>query len=669
MAEIEDLGKAFHLAKTDDILDQKIEKFILDLGRSNPQSSKDVKEKMTLLRRKYSIGPKKIFLFKKYKELLSDNHFTENKFIRESLITKEMRGQSGVIVISVITSPYPEYIDSTGKKKKGRFSCKHDCFYCPKEVDENGRDINPRSYLSDEPTVARGLQNGFDPVLQFDDRGNQYVANGHPVDKIEIIVLGGTWTEYPREYQKDFITKLFWAANTFGDKERRDMLSLEQEHAINSKLKNKRIIGLTLEMRPDSINEEEIHWLRQLGCTRIQLGVQHTDDSILARVNRGCTTEDAKRALRLLKDSCFKVDAHLMPDLPNSSPEIDKKMFKEVIFNSDLQFDQLKIYPTATVPWTKIKKWFDEGLYTPYTDINPQLLIDVLLSAKVKIRPYMRLNRVIRDIPNKTRDGKLYIYGGNKVTNLRQILHNELAKEHKFCKCIRCREVKNKTDLISESRVIIREYPSSGGIEYFISIETGNTKESYFKGGYWYSKDDVDEPGIIYGFLRLRISKNAGNEYFPELRNTGLIRELHIYGQVVTNNKKNIEFPQHRGFGKRLMKVAEYLCLVNNYSKVSIISGIGVRGYYKSLGYKLINTFMIKDISWNVKRSEEYNHVCIDDSYQLDFLETGKLDDILSKKIWQEKDIIPDGLFIIEFFIPICYLLFIVYIYIIFQIL
>ena len=169
---------------------------------------------------------------------------------KEYFKAKEMRGLSGVIVISVITSPYPEYIDENGNMKKQAFSCKHDCFYCPREVDEKGKDINPRSYLSDEPTVARGLQNDFDAVKQFNSRGIQYVMNGHNVDKLEIIVLGGTWTEYPRKYQETFIRDIFWAANTFYDKEKREKKTLTEEHLINEN-SNCRIIGLTLEMRPE----------------------------------------------------------------------------------------------------------------------------------------------------------------------------------------------------------------------------------------------------------------------------------------------------------------------------------------------------------------------------------------------------------------------------------
>ena len=595
MTDIEDLcKKSFTKGKyiPDDLKDD-LSSFVKELCLMDYNNKEEVNIKMTQLRRKYHIIPRKSHISYMYESLLTNGEIKDNEIIRKSIKSKEMRGLSGVIVISVITSPYPEYTNKDGQRKIQRFSCKHDCHYCPREVDENNQDINPRSYLSDEPTVARGLQHNFDPILQYNDRAAQYLVNGHYVDKIEIIVLGGTWTEYPREYQEEFITKIFWAANTFYYEEKRDILSLSEEQKINENSKS-RIIGLTLEMRPDSITQEEIHWLRYLGCTRVQLGVQHVRNDILRGVNRGCTIEDAIHALKLLKDSCFKVDSHWMPDLPNSSPEIDKEMFDYIINSDNLQFDQWKVYPTATVPWTKIKKWYDSGKYIPYTENNPEDLINVLLDMMKKVPPWIRLNRVVRDIPNTTRDGQLYIYAGNKVTNLRQILQDRLKERNNFCSCIRSREVKNKLELIDYTKIIVRKYKSSDADEHFISIESGNHKNSIYHNGRWYYNNNR-EPGIIYGFLRLRLSENSGNKYFPELYDSALVRELHVYGQVASKyNKNKEERAQHSGFGKMLMKKAEEISLNNGYRKISVISGIGVRNYYKKIGYKLENTYMVK---------------------------------------------------------------------------
>ena len=418
------------------------------------------------------------------------------------------------------------------------------------------------------------------------------------MDKIELIVLGGTWTEYPKEYQETFIRDLFWAANNLYNDQKNPKGSLEYEQKINEKSKS-RIIGLTLEMRPDSINEEEIFWLRKLGCTRVQLGIQHTDDSILKKVNRGCNRKDAENALTMLKNYGYKVDAHWMPDLPGSSPEIDKKMFRNILYRPELQFDQWKIYPTSVVPWTKIKKWFDEGTYTPYTDQDPENLMNVLMMVKQQVHPWIRLNRVVRDIPNKTREGKLYIYGGNKKTNLRQMLHQRLDEKGMFCGCIRCREVKGNISLLESAVIVEREYESSGGIEYFISIESGNSKTSYLNSGKWFSIEGKNEPGILYGFIRLRLCNNKSNKYLQSIIDCALIRELHIYGQVKSKYDKNENnnFCQNKGLGKQLMNRVEKIAIKNGFQKIAVISGIGVKDYYRKLGYKSQETYMIKEIS------------------------------------------------------------------------
>ena len=578
---------------------EPLTKFVTDLCLRNYESKKKFQEEIRLMKRKYHINPRNCQISYMY-ELLVNQKTVTNSQIRKFFKSKHSRGLSGVIVISTITSPYPEYTDKNGKIKKQRFSCKHDCHYCPKEVDASGIEINPRSYLSSEPTVARGLQNNFDPINQFNERATQYHLNGHYVDKIELIVLGGTWTEYPREYQEDFIKKSFWAANTFYQLKKRPILSLTEEQTINETAKS-RIIGVTLEMRPDSITEEEISWLRYLGCTRVQLGVQHINNKLLKKVNRGCYTIHAEMALKRLKDAAFKVDAHLMPDLPGSTPDEDSKMFDQIIKGTTLQFDQWKVYPTSTVPWTKIKKWYDEGSYMPYTEKDPESLINVLMEMKKKVPHWIRLNRVVRDIPNTAIDGTKYIYAGNKITNLRQVLHKRLEEKGEFCRCIRCREVKKDIALIRYSRCVVRKYLSSGGDEYFLSIESGNHKDSFYMNDRWYYKNK-EEPGIIYGFLRLRICNKENylkNKYFPELEGCGLIRELHVYGQVASSRNTD-EKAQHLGLGKILMRKAQKIAYYNNCNKLAVISGVGVRNYYKKLGYKLVNTYMIKNINNNV---------------------------------------------------------------------
>ena len=591
------------------IADNNIYNLITELSSKKYNTTKDIEKELVVLKRKYNVIANKRILGKSYNTYISNNLITPDSIIQNYLKVKETRGLSGVNVIAVITAPYPSYTDSDGVTKTQRFSCKHDCFYCPRELDENGKEKNARSYLSDEPTVARGLANDYDAHKQFMARGTQYINNGHKMDKLEIIVLGGTWTEYPREYQEEYIRDLFYTANIFKrdlNHIKRDKKTLVEEHKINETADVK-IIGLTLEMRPDSINDNEILWLRYLGCTRVQLGIQHIDDKILKKVNRGCYLKDSIYALKKLKDYGYKVDAHWMPDLPDSSYDIDKKMFDYIIDSEDLQFDQWKIYPTTVVPWTKLKTWYDNNEYKSWVEENPEKLIELMIHVKEKIPYWIRINRLVRDIPNKDRNGELYIYGGNKVTNLRQVIENKMKKENKFCNCIRCREIKNQK-INLKTQIVIRKYNSSGGVEYFISIESGNSTTSTLKNidneYHWYDIHDKKEKGIIYAFLRLRIPFTTDYRLIKEINDAALIRELHVYGDITCvnnnnnnnnkNNKNNNEDNhQHRGYGKLLLKTAEEIA-GNKLNKIAVISGIGVKNYYRKFGYKEENTYMIK---------------------------------------------------------------------------
>ena len=549
------------------IPDDKYIKLIHIVNNLSQHTFKDKKHFTKILyklRKIYKISPKMAQLFYIYRELRREKDLKENLSLEECLTIKSVRRSSGVMVITVLTSPNPEYKLDNRKIKKQRFSCKHNCYYCPNEPGQ------PRSYLKDEPAVARANRNEFDPVRQFYDRASTYYTIGHPVDKVELLVLGGTWSEYPQQYQEEFIKKLFYAANTFYDVTKRDPLSLVEEQVINETSKCK-IIGLTLETRPDSITPEEIQNFRYYGCTRVQIGVQHTDDEILKKINRGCYLKDTIKAIKLLKDSCYKIDIHLMPDLPFSTPEIDNKMFDLVINSPDLQVDQWKIYPCEVVPWTVIKKWHDQGKYKSY---GHDRLVEVILNIKKKVHPWIRLNRVIRDIPNQ------YISGGNNITNLRQHLLKMLKDRGEKCKCIRCREVRNKTIDPSIIQLFVREYDASNGKEYFISFET------------------FDESTIL-GFVRLRLIKNSSVNFIKSVHNAALIRELHVYGNMKPLFKFKNESTkiQHSGFGKRLMKKAEEIAFNNGYRKIVVISGIGVKNYYRKLGYHNEETYMVKTLT------------------------------------------------------------------------
>lgn len=526
------------------------------LAQEDPQSPRELEKAFVKLRRKFKCLPKKSQMNFVLKMLVQKGDAPKGLALEKLLVKKAQKSQSGVLVVTVLTSPYPQ----VGKKKQ-KFSCQWNCYYCPNEPGQ------PRSYLHDEPSVLRANRNDFDPVFQFCDRAVTLAMNGHPVDKIELLVLGGTWASYPHEYQETFIRDLFYAANTFFEREKRERKSLDEEKLENEGAAVK-IIGITLETRPDCINADELRRFRRYGCTRVQLGIQHTDDEILKKINRGCTTEDAIAAMRMLRDCCYKTDIHLMPNLPGSDPEKDRKMFEYVLHSEDLQADQWKIYPCEITPWTVIKKWYDAGEYVPYAD---DTLIELLMDVKAQVHPWIRLNRVIRDIPSQ------YILGGMDEPNLRQVICNRMIRAGKPCKCIRCREVKTDDQAISVAELVVRKYRANDGDEYFLSFETPDRTK-------------------ICGFARLRITQDPGAGIFPELEGAALIRELHVYGQLVAAGAKNKKVvadddettqAQHIGFGTQLMNKAEEIARAQGYKKVAVIAGVGVRNFYRRLGFEV----------------------------------------------------------------------------------
>jgi ELP3 family radical SAM enzyme/protein acetyltransferase len=497
-----------------------------------------------------------------YRHMIAKKKLEKNNTLWLLLQKCPSRNLSGVTVVTVLTSPFPD-----GQS----FSCKHNCYYCPDESIKNGADADmPRSYLKKEPAVARGFQNNWDSILQMNDRLDQLVKCGHEIDKLEIIIEGGTYTEYPKEYLWKYHRDLFWSANTYFDKKKRDKLSNQEEMLINITAKV-RIIGICIETRPDAIDDEWIKLFRKWGVTRIQLGVQHTDNKILKKINRGHTVEQAIETIQILKDNCFKIDIHLMPDLPGASPELDRKMFDYVYKTPYLQPDQIKIYPCEVTPYTVIKKWHESGKYKPYAQtLGSRGILDVVKYGMLECPPWIRLPRIVRDIPLS------YISGGNMYPNLRQMLNDELKKENTYCKDLRSREIgRNLKYKLVDSKMIVRKYDTVGGVEYFISIES------------------LDERAI-FGFIRLRLPSNDHNPIFKCLKNRGLIRELHVYGNLIPVGHQKIGDSQHKGIGGKLLKKAEHIAFYNNYFGVAVISGEGVRNYYKKKGYEDKESFMIK---------------------------------------------------------------------------
>ena len=544
-----------------------LELYVRDLAADPPEGEQQVQAAIAALRkkhRKHKMSPTKSQLIHVFDLLTARGSLAPCPQLRAALRKNPSKSQSGVLVITVLTSPYP----ATGGVVQ-RFSCKWDCHYCPNEPGQ------PRSYLHDEPAVRRANHNGFDPVLQFTDRAATLAANGHPVDKIEVLVLGGTWASYPEAYREAFCRDLFYAANTFWERPpKRPRRSLAEEQVANEGAACK-VIGLTLETRPDTIDAGELRRLRAYGCTRVQLGLQHTDDGVLKAINRGCTTAHAAAALTALKDCCYKIDIHLMPNLPGASPSADRAMFARMLADPQLQADQWKIYPCEVVPWTRIKAWYDAGSFVPYPDAE---LCEVLIEAKAAVHPWIRLNRVIRDIPSQ------YILGGVDAPNLRQTLGDEMRRRGLACSCIRCREVGGEAARgcrparpPGEAQLVERRYDAQGGTEIFLSFESGDRK-------------------TIFGFARLRLAAAAGGGVFACLAGCGLRRELHVYGQLIPTTEAGGAAAQHTGLGRRLMDRAEAIASASGFRRMAVIAGVGARGYYRKLGYELESEggFMVK---------------------------------------------------------------------------
>jgi len=540
-----------------------------------------------------------LYIIKHYlkKEEFAEDFHKYFELLRLLLRKKPFRNISGVTIITIVTDPFPEYIDDRGNKKTQRFSCKHDCFYCPNEPAHEGNNwqAQPRSYLYLEPAVQRANEHKFAVIGQMFSRLDNYYTMGHVCDKLEIIIEGGTYTEYPANYLEESHCLIFFAANIYLEMRNlfsnydiysgknfdldllfkiRKPLSIRKEIEIN-KTADIHIIGICIETRPDALDDIWLQRFRDWGVTRIQLGAQHVDNAILKKINRGHTIEQLLWAMQYLQDNCFKIDIHIMPDLPGATPEIDKAMFDYVY--TIVCPDQMKVYPCEVVPWTVIEKWYKSGKYIPYFENNPQDLINVVRYAMEICPNWCRLPRIVRDIPSN------YIECGNTSANLRQIIDNQLDKEGIISMDIRSREIGRHT-------------------RYYSKPAEYNSTYYYANNGHNYHIEYVSyDKQALFGFIRLRFVEKENMIIFNVLKNRGLIRELHVYGDTTAVNTYNKRGSQHKGIGKKLVWKAEKKTMEHGLYGIVVISGEGVKGYYEKCGYREVDTFMIKDFPvWKV---------------------------------------------------------------------
>jgi elongator complex protein 3 len=498
----------------------------------------------------------KSMLVAMYHEMVTAGEMEEDARLLERIRMKPMRTLSGVTTVTVLTKPYP---------------CPGKCIFCPTDV------RMPKSYLPDEPGAMRGLEHEFDPYAQVRSRIEQLESVGHPTDKIELLILGGTWSSYRRDYQEWFIKRCFDAMNSlppapYPQAEKVADGEVGQAHSLNETAQH-RNVGLVIETRPDEITPKELQWLRHLGVTKVQMGAQSLDDHILELNKRGHDVECTRRATALLRAAGFKIVLHWMPNLLGATPASDREDFARLW--TDFCPDEIKIYPNQLLANAELYEYWQRGEFKPYTT---QELIDVIADIKPTIPRYCRVNRVIRDIPSTN------VVEGNRRTSLRQDVHDEMQRRGTRCECVRCREVRGKPvhpDLLKLDDMV---YQAGAAEEHFISYVTPDDK--------------------LAGFVRLSLPGNDSPQTgMPDLdilagtRGAALIREVHVYGQSLPVGAEKQGAAQHAGLGTRLLEKAEMVAQAAGFRRMAVISAVGTRGYYLDRGFERGELYLTKKLS------------------------------------------------------------------------
>jgi len=528
---------------------KKISREVIEYLLKHPET---LKEKITNI--KGQIGKKyKYNKVIKNATILDFATSKEKQLITQILKRRITRTISGVSVIAIMTKPLP---------------CPGTCIYCPGQDSQPGRKV-AQSYTGREPAAMRSIHNNYDPFLQVQSRIKDLEVIGHNVDKIELIIMGGTFLSTNSEYQIDFVKSALE-----GIIERR-VESLDEAKKLAEKTK-RRIIGITVETRPDYCKEKHVDNMLYYGTTRVEIGVQTVYNEIYDLVKRGHTTSDSIEAIRIAKDAGLKINAHIMPNLPGSSLDKDLELFDILFSNPEYRPDMLKIYPTLVINGTELYKWWKSGKYSPYSDKD---LIDLIAMVKKDLPSYVRIQRIMRDIPANL------IEAGCKNSNLRQLIQERLWEMEETCKCIRCREygINKREEVIDDHsldniKLYRFNYEASQGKEIFLSYE--NKKENY-----------------LIGYLRLR--KPSEFAHRPELNDgkTLIVREIKVVGEMVPKDLKpnRLSQIQHRGYGTLLMQSAEKISFEEfGAKKLAVISGLGARDWFYEMGYKLDGPYVSK---------------------------------------------------------------------------
>ena len=473
-----------------------------------------------------------------YRSQVENAEFPADPALLERIRMKPMRTLSGVTTVTVLTKPYP---------------CPGKCIFCPTDV------RMPKSYLPDEPGARRALDFAFDPYDQVVGRITALEAVGHPTDKIELLILGGTWNSYRRDYQEWFIQRCLEAMNGVRSE------TLAEAQLLNEEAEH-RNVGLVIETRPDQVDGEELRWLRRLGVTKVQMGAQSLDDQILELNQRGHTLTETHLAVKRLRLAGFKIVLHWMPNLLGATPASDRTDFTRLW--QGLCPDEIKIYPTQLLDSADLYAYWQRGEYRPYTT---EELIALIADIKPLTPRYCRINRVIRDIPSTN------VVEGNKRTSLRQDAQDELKRRGERCQCIRCREVRGKVVQRQDLRLETLVYPADGAEEHFLSYVTPDDR--------------------IAGFLRLSLPQEDPLELgLNDLQGAAMIREVHVYGQALAVGMEKSGAAQHSGLGTELLRQAERIAAAHGYSRLAVISAIGTRLYYLERGFERGELYLVKTI-------------------------------------------------------------------------
>lgn len=469
-----------------------------------------------------------------YQELCGRGLMAFDLELRTHLQMKPTRSQAGVTVVTVLTKPYP---------------CPGRCIFCPTDV------RMPKSYLHDEPGAMRAERHAFDPYDQTLSRIMALENIGHPADKIELLILGGTWSSYRRDYQEWFVKRCLDAINGV------EAVTLVEAQEINAGGR-RRNVGLVVETRPDHVNADELCWLRYLGVTKVQIGIQSMDDHILELNQRGHNAEATRDAFRLLRLAGFKIHGHWMPNLLGATPESDLEDFGRLWNDPAIRPDELKIYPCMLVENAELYDYWQRGEYQPYSE---EEVTELLIACKTQVPLYARLTRIIRDIPTTN------VVVGNKKANLRQVVQQEMGARGLRCRCIRCREVKRREIDPADLSLHVHTYRTDATTEYFLSYETAEH---------------------IAAFLRLSLPDFEAELPLPELAGQAMIREVHVYGPAVPIGEESHGEAQHVGLGTQLVEEAKAIARAAGYKRLAVISAIGTREYYGRHGFVVDGLYM-----------------------------------------------------------------------------